>query len=384
MRNISKKDADYDKTKMWELFDLGKSFEFGYEPYSLDYQKALDCYMQCTKLLEFVADWPPTSVLLEKIGDFYYEGKGVQQDYGKALNWYSKALIYPNPSDTVYIRLGEMSERGEGSGIDVETAAKLYRSAIEIHGLHEASAQEHLSNLQEKGLLDELRDVDVIKKEQAFIQRDAKYQVLDVGTWIDTLKLVDPDSFTEADPMETMGYKEYLEQGFPADLQKYFGDGGLENVSDSWNGLLHHFLLFSTTLFNHLLCAQVICNLFGKRQMQEFLTATGMPDQFGNRSALVHPVRLFCNLGLIPHRNCISDYLAVFHDVSSGYDSELPIVLEKCSPADEAMSISEIKEELYKLRAYYEKWIMEPDAKCPRFYLNLRRMTVAMCQKPKT
>ena len=353
---------------MWDLFDQGKSYEFGYEPYSLDYQKALDCYMQCVKLLEFVSDWPPTSVLLEKIGDFYYEGKGVQQDYEKALNWYCKALIYPNPSDTVYIRLGEMSERGEGDGIDVEKAAKLYRSAIEVHGLHEASALEHLSNLEKQGLLGELKDGDVIKKEQAFIQRDEKYKVLDVRTWIDTLKVVDPDSFTGEDPVETMGYTEYRDKVFPADLQKYFGDGELGNVSERWNGQIRHYHLFSTTLFNHLLCTQVICTLHGKKRMLEFLAATGMPEQFGKWSALVHPVRLFCNLGLIPHRNCISDYLAVFHDVSSGFDDELPVVLEKGSPADEF----EIKEELDKQRAYYEKWIVEPDYKCPRFYLNFR------------
>ena len=361
------------KNKLWDLFDLGKSYEFGYEPYSLDYQKALDCYMQCTKLLEFVSDWPPTSVLLEKIGNFYYEGKGVEQDFGKALNWYSKALIYPNPSDTVYIRLGEMSERGEGEDVDVKKAAKLYGSAIEVHGIHEASAQEHLSDLQEKGLLDELRDGDVTKKEQAFIQRDAKYKVLDVRTWIDTLKVVDPDSFTEEDPMETMSYQEYCDKVFPADLQEYFGDGELGNVSERWNGQIRHYHLFSTTLFNHVLCAQVICNLHGKKRMLEFLAVTGMPEQFGKRSALVHPVRLFCNLGLIPHRNCISDYLAVFHDVSSGYDDELPIVLEKCGSADESMFIPEIKEELDKQRAYYEQWIAEPDARCPKFYLTLNK-----------
>lgn len=352
------------KTKMWNLFDLGKSYEFGYEPYTLDYQKSLDCYMQCVKLLEFVADWPPTAVLLEKIGDFYYEGKGVERDCAEALNWYNKALIYPDPSDTVYVRLGEMYEKGEGTEVDIEGAAKLYRHAADNHGLCASDALEHLRKLNRKGLID-IREKE--KKEQAFIQRDAKYQVLDVGTWIDTLKLVDPDSFTEADPMETMGYKEYLEQGFPADLQKYFGDGGLENVSDSWSGLLHHFLLFSTTLFNHLLCAQVICKLHGKKRMREFLAATGIPDQFGKRPALVHPVRLFCNLGLIPHRNCISDYLAVFQDVSSGFDDELSVVVGKCSPADESISISEIKEELDKQRAYYEKWIVEPDYKCPRF-----------------
>ena len=217
------------------------------------------------------------------------------------------------------------------------------------------------------------------KKEQAFIQRDAEYKVLDVRTWIETLKVVDPDSFTVEDPMETMNYQEYRDKVFPADLQKYFGNGSLENVSERWIGQIRHYHLFSTTLFNHLLCAQVICNLFGKKRMLEFLTATGMPEQFGKRSALVHPVRLFCNLGLIPHRNCISDYLAVFHDVSSGFDGDLPVDIEKCSPADESMSISEIKEELDKQRAYYEKWIVEPDYKCPRFYLKMRRMTVAMC-----
>ena len=358
------------KTKMWDLFDLGKSYEFGYEPYSLDYQKALDCYMQCTKLLEFVSDWPPTSVLLEKIGDFYYEGKGVQQDYEKALNWYSKALIYPNPSDTVYIRLGEMSERGEGEDVDVETAAKLYRNAIKVHGLHEALAIEHLSNLQKQGLLSELNDGDVIKMEQAFIQRDAKYKVLDVRTWIDTLKVVDPDSFAGEDPVETMSYQEYRDKVFPTDLQKYFGNGELENVSERWNGQIRHYHLFTATLFNHVLYAQVIGNACGKKQLREFLSATGMPAQFGQRAALVHPVRLFCKLGLIPHRNCIADFLPVFREVSAGFDDELHRLFEK---GNTLLPTSMLKEELEKQRAYYEQWIAEPDARCPKFYLTFNK-----------
>lgn len=248
-----------------------------------------------------------------------------KKDLEEAAKGYNKALIYPGPSDREYIRLGIKKKR------------------------------------------------EITKKEKAFIQRDAKYKVLDVRTWIDTLKMVDPDSFPWEDPMETMSYQEYRDKVFPADLQEYFGDGELGNVSERWNGQIRHYHLFSTTLFNHVLCAQVICNLHGKKRMLEFLAVTGMPEQFGKRSALVHPVRLFCNLGLIPHRNCISDYLAVFHDVSSGYDDELPIVLEKCGSADESMSIPEIKEELDKQRAYYEKWIVEPDARCPKFYLTLNK-----------
>jgi hypothetical protein len=90
---INKKVMEKDiNTKLWDLFDLGKSYEFGYEPYSLDYQKAIGCYMQCVKLLEFVSDWHPTSVLLEKIGDFYYAGRGVDKNYEEALNWYSKRV----------------------------------------------------------------------------------------------------------------------------------------------------------------------------------------------------------------------------------------------------------------------------------------------------
>lgn len=196
-------------TKLWDLFDLGKSYEFGYEPYSLDYQKAIDCYMQCVKLLEFVSDWHPTSVLLEKIGDFYYAGRGVDKNYEEALNWYSKAVIYPDPDDTVFIRMGEMYENGEGAEVDTEMAAKLYGNAMDVYGLHEMSAKEHLFNLKKKGLHGKLNDGDKAQKEQAFVERGAKYNVLDVRTWIDTLKVVDPDSFTDEDPVETMDYQEY-------------------------------------------------------------------------------------------------------------------------------------------------------------------------------
>ena len=355
------------KTKLWNLFDLGKSYEFGYEPYSLDYQKALECYMQCVELLEFVADWHPTSVLLEKIGDFYYEGKGVKKDYEEALNWYNKALVYPDPSNTVYIRLGEMYVKGEGTEIDMESAAKLYQLAADNYVLYASDALEHLRKLNRKGLLD-IPKKD--KRERAFVQRDMKYKVLDVRTWIDTLKFVDPDSFTDEDPVETMDYQEYRDKVFPMDLQKYFGNGELENVSERWNGQIRHYHLFTATLFNYVLYAQVIGNACGKKQLREFLAATGIPAQFGQRAAFVHPVRLFCKLGLIPHRNCIDDFLPIFREVSAGFDSELPRLFEK---GDTPLPASMLKEELEKQRAYYEQWIGKPDARCPRFYLTLNK-----------
>ena len=201
-----------------------------------------------------------------------------------------------------------------------------------------------------------------------YVDRDNQYNVLDVRTWIDTLKLVDPDSFAVEDPVDSMDYKEYRDQVFPTDLEKYFRNGKLENVSGEWLGRIRHYHLFTSTLFNHLLCSQVICNRYGKSQMKEFLSASGMPRQFGQQAALIHPVRMFCKLGLVPHRNCITDFLSVFHEVSAEYDRESPRLLEKCNSAV-TMAASGLMDELDSQRAYYEQWIKEPDFRCPKYYI---------------
>ena len=35
-------------------------------------------------------------ITYKKVGDYYYEGKGVKQDYSKAVSWYTKASTYNN------------------------------------------------------------------------------------------------------------------------------------------------------------------------------------------------------------------------------------------------------------------------------------------------
>lgn len=359
--------------QLWDLFDMGKCYEFGYPPCSLDYEKALDCYMKCVKLLESVSDWEPTSVLLEKIGNFYYEGKGVKKDKNEAFKWYSRAIVFAKPTDdSLFIRLGEMYEKGEGTEVDIKRAAELYQGAVDRNGLDRESAQKHLLNLHKKGLMNDDNGYSRFKNDRSLMHRDNKYNALDVRTWIDSLKTVDPDSFAEEDPVDSMSYKEYRDQVFPTDLKKYFGDGRLGNISGEWLGRIRHYHLFTSTLFNHVLCSQVICNLYGKDQMKDFLSASGMHEQFAQKAALIHPVRLFCELGLIPHRNSITDFLPVFHEVSTEFNKELPAVLEKCS-SDVTLMSPKLMDELEDQRAFYVKWIEEPDERCPKFYIKLSK-----------
>ena len=59
----------------------------------------------------------------------YLEGKGVPQDYGKALKWFRGAAAKGFAGAQYY--LGFMYERGKGVGQDYGTALKWYRLAAD-------------------------------------------------------------------------------------------------------------------------------------------------------------------------------------------------------------------------------------------------------------
>ena len=66
-----------------------------------------------------------------RLGQMYYNGEGVRQDYTKAAEWYRKAAAQGNPGSEYY--LGLMYYDGEGVRQDYTKAAEWYRKAA-AHG----------------------------------------------------------------------------------------------------------------------------------------------------------------------------------------------------------------------------------------------------------
>jgi TPR repeat protein len=64
-----------------------------------------------------------------KLGDCYYDGNGVGQDYDEALKWFRKAAEQENP--TAQRRLGECYYCGYGVKSDYEDALSWFRKAAE-------------------------------------------------------------------------------------------------------------------------------------------------------------------------------------------------------------------------------------------------------------
>ena len=73
----------------------------------------------------------------------YYDPKGVTQDYGQAIQWYSKACDenYGMGCDN----LGEMYRDGQGLAKDINEARTLFQKGC---GLSEQAACDDLKKLQ--------------------------------------------------------------------------------------------------------------------------------------------------------------------------------------------------------------------------------------------
>ena len=71
-----------------------------------------------------------------KLGDLYYKGKGVEQNYVKAIEYYKKAMLYSN--DVEYdadYRMGECYYYGRGVEQDYNKAIGWYREAANDNNL---------------------------------------------------------------------------------------------------------------------------------------------------------------------------------------------------------------------------------------------------------
>ncbi len=99
--------------------------------------------------LEVVADKGDLIAQL-KLGEMYYYGQGVEQDYEKAMKWLRQAAKQGNPRAQYY--LGENHLKGLVYGKNFRRAVKWYRKAV---NQGEADAQFALGTLYETGIVEE-------------------------------------------------------------------------------------------------------------------------------------------------------------------------------------------------------------------------------------
>lgn len=85
------------------------------------YVKAREWYKKAAKLDEPLA--------MEKLGDLYFHGNGVEADFSEAKKWYVKAAERDN--DVAMYKLGLMYEQGGGVERDYEEAKKWYEKSAE-------------------------------------------------------------------------------------------------------------------------------------------------------------------------------------------------------------------------------------------------------------
>lgn len=81
------------------------------------------------------------------VGVIYYNGDGVDQDYAKAMEWYSKAADLGNASAMIWI--GYMYYFGEGVEVDYAKAMEWYSKAADLGN---ASAMNNIGVLYHDGL----------------------------------------------------------------------------------------------------------------------------------------------------------------------------------------------------------------------------------------
>ncbi len=106
-------------------------------------------------------------------GSMYFDGKSVEQDYGKALEWYQKAAELGNT--VAMYTLGYMYEHGLGVEQDYAKAMEWYQKAADGGDVH---AKNHISILYQEGL--EQKDavlLEYYKKASGLDYVDAAYQL---------------------------------------------------------------------------------------------------------------------------------------------------------------------------------------------------------------
>jgi len=104
-------------------------------------------YKEAIPLYEQVASNDGNADAQNKVGNCYYNGWGVTQDYAKAVEWYKKAA--EQGSDAAQNNLGFCYENGNGVKKDINQATVWYKKAIDQGSIN---AQQALDRLQKADL----------------------------------------------------------------------------------------------------------------------------------------------------------------------------------------------------------------------------------------
>ena len=124
-----------------DMNDLGNRYYYG-DGVNQDYEKAFEWYEKAAKA--------GSSDAMTDLGYMYQTGVGINQDYKKAIEWYEKAA--EAGEKVALYDLGYMYENGYGVEQDYKKAFDCYEKAAEAGYL---DAKEALERMQEDGLLSE-------------------------------------------------------------------------------------------------------------------------------------------------------------------------------------------------------------------------------------
>ena len=149
-----------------------------------------------------------------------------------------------------------------------------------------------------------------------------------------------------------------------------------DRLKIKWNGNTH-FFMFSVSLFYMSLCTQVIGRLYGWKQMENFMRASGWPMLHCGLGGLMHPIQVICESELFPPSD-ISQYIKVmdkageyltkdFIDFFNGKSSNLN--KESYNNLCEIVDINDIAAELNARTEEYKHWIADPTTTYESIYV---------------
>ena len=102
-----------------------------------DYEEAMKWYQKAAAQGNAIAQ--------NRIGNLYYNGNGVKQDYEEALKWYRKAAAQGNAA--AQFNIGYLYHHGQGVTVDYQEAMKWYKKAA---AQGDDDAIEYLARVREK------------------------------------------------------------------------------------------------------------------------------------------------------------------------------------------------------------------------------------------
>ena len=139
-------------TKAAEQGDAGAQFNLGMS-FGMDYNEVPKNQELSAKWFGRAAD-QGYALAFWYIGDCYYSGKGVPQNYELAIAWLKKAAegdCHSVDTRNAQCRLGEIYEHGYGVDVDLELAAEWYSKAAENRC---SLAEDNLNRLYISGLVE--------------------------------------------------------------------------------------------------------------------------------------------------------------------------------------------------------------------------------------